>query len=269
METKIGSLAGEAVPDAPEAATPTGFAGAVGSLPLVDLLQVWSMNGFSGLVTVKAAEALGRIYFVDGAIVHADADGVVGEAAVTTIIGWPQGSFELFPNTAALTRTIEKSVSHLLLDVHRVLDERNRSAPPPPAPPAPAAAPARRAPPAPAPAAPAAADTGRTAVDQLRAIPGVLRVVRFGPDGRPVGDPSPAAEALAAKALYLALNPAAAVARAFGLHALSLATLRSPKDPLLLVHSGGQYLAVAVASEAALDPVAAQVRAVLTRSAPR
>jgi hypothetical protein len=261
MDTKSGSLAAPASPD-PSASTPTGFHGAVGSLPLVDLLQVWSMNGFSGLVTVTAPDGMGRIYFVDGTIVHADADGVVGEAAVGTIIGWPQGSFELFPNTATLARTIEKSVSHLLLDVHRLLDERRRAAPaPPPAPP-----PTRAPPPAGAGPAP---DPARALSEQLRAIPGVLRIVRFGPDGRPLGDPSPAAEALAAKGLYLALNPGAAIARAFGLRALSLATLRGAKESLVLVQGGGQHLALAVAPDAALDQVAAQVRAHLTRPAPR
>ncbi len=122
MDGKTGARAAPSGREAP-AATPTGFQGAVGSLPLVDLLQVWSLNGFSGLVTVTSLGVAGRIYFVDGAIVHAEADGHVGEAAVTTIIGWPQGTFELYPNTATLSRTIEKSVSHLLLDAHRVLDE--------------------------------------------------------------------------------------------------------------------------------------------------
>jgi hypothetical protein len=254
-----GKIAG-AIRSSPEAtaATPAGFRGAVGSVPLVDLLQVWSMNGFSGLVTVTSRGGVGRIYFGDGAIVHADAEGVVGEAAISTIIGWPEGSFELFPNTAALTRTIEKSVSHLLLDVHRVLDERRRAAPPTP--------PARRAPPA---AAAPAADAARTTLDRLRAIPGVVHVVRFGADGRPAGDPSPAAEALAAKGLYLALNPASAVARAFGLHALALAALRGAKESLIVVHARDQYLALAVAPDAALDAVCAQIRALLSAPASR
>jgi hypothetical protein len=259
MDTQSGSTTA-ATPSEPASGAPTGFHGAVGSLPLVDLLQVWSMNGFSGLVTVTAPDGVGRIYFVDGTIVHAEAEGVVGEIAVGAIIGWPQGSFELFPNTATLARTIQKSVSHLLLDVHRVLDERRRAAPPPPATPPP-----RRAPAPPA----AAPDAARTLAAQLRAVPGVLRAVRFGADGRPAGDPSPEAEALAAKGLYLALNPAAAVARAFGLHALTLATLRGAQESVVLVHTGAQYLALSVAPDAALDQVGAQVRAILTRSVPR
>ena len=84
-------------------------------------------------------------------------------------------------------------------------------------------------------------------LDAIRALPGVLRAVRFGADGLPVNDPAPASVELAAKGLYLALNPAAAVAEAFGLHALSLATLRGAKESFLLVHAGAQYLCVAVA----------------------
>jgi hypothetical protein len=259
IEIDAGAPAGERHP------TPSGFQGAVGSLPLVDLLQVWSLNGFSGLVIVTAVGVPGRIYFADGAIVHAEAGDVAGEAAISTIIGWPQGSFELFPNTATLARTIEKSVSHLLLDAHRVLDERRRAGPaqgPPPG--ARSAAP----PPPSRPAAPPAgshAAPGKNVLDQIRAIPGVRRAVRFGADGRPQHDPSPESEALAAQALYLALNPAAAVAQAFGLHALSIASLRSARESLVVVHSAGQYLCVAVSPDAALDQVVAQLRALLAR----
>ncbi len=265
MEPKIGAAAAAGQESAPP--TPSGFQGAVDSLPLVDLLQVWSLNGFSGLITVTALGTSGRIYFVDGAIVHAEAGDVVGEAAITTIIGWSQGSFELFPNTATLARTIEKSVSHLLLDAHRVIDERKRTGPVAVAPavPAPAAAPR---PPAPIPA-PVPGTAARSVLDQIRAIPGVVRAVRFGADGRPLNDPAPASEELAAKALYLALNPAAAVADAFGLHGLSIASLRSAKESLVVVHSTAQYLCVAVAPGAAVDQVVAQVRALLTRPAPR
>lgn len=275
MDSKTAGRGAPAWKEAPDA-TPSGFQGAIGSLPLVDLLQVWSLNGFSGLITVTSLAIVGRIYFVDGAIVHAEAGAQVGEAAVATIIGWPQGSFELYPNTATLSRTIEKSVSHLLLDAHRVLDEQRRNAPPAPAAsPAAAAPPGAAAPPTSAarrsstglPAATAAG--GRTVLDQVRAIPGVLRAVRFGPDGRPVNEPSPEAEDLAAKGLYLALQPAAAVAQAFGLQGLSIAALHSARLSFVLVHSASQYLCVAVDPAVPLDPVLAQVRALLTRPAAR
>jgi hypothetical protein len=225
----------------------------------VDLLQVWSMNRFSGLVTITREAQRGQLYLVDGEIVHAEAGELVGEPAVREVIGWPDGAFDLYPNTATLHRTIEKRMSHLLLDAHRVIDEGRRDGPAP----APASAP-------PAPAAPAAPPPAKSGVfDQIRALRGVTQVVRFGPDGRPVGDGGPAAERLAAKGLYLAMRHGAAVASAFGLRDLSVATLHTAEEPFVLIHSAGTYLCVAVAPDAAPDQVAAQLRTLLSRPSGR
>lgn len=241
------------------ASTPSGFQGAIGSLPLVDLLQVWSVNGFSGLVVVTSQGRTGHVYYVDGTVVHAEYEEVVGERALGIIIGWPAGSFDLHPNTVTLHRTIQKSLSHLLLEAHREIDEQRRagaaamSSPPPSAP---------RPPPG---GAPAGASARGAVFDQIRAIPGVIQLVRFGKDGRPAGDAGPAGEALAAKGLYLSLTQAAAVADAFGLHELAFASVRGARESFVLVHASGQYLCVAVAQDAPIEPVMIQLRALLSR----
>jgi hypothetical protein len=236
----------------------SGFQAAVASLPLVDVLQVWSMNRFSGMVSVTGRGRQGHLYFVDGEIVHAEADDLVGEPAVQAILSWPDSAFEPFPNTSTLKRTILKRVSHLILDALRVLDER-RHATPPPVPPAP--------PPMPAPAARAPA--GPSVMDQIRATPGVTQLVRFGKDGRPTAGQGPEAEALAAKGMYLAMTHAAAVAQAFGLQDLSVASLQGRTESLVLVHSAGNYLCLAVTPGVPLEPLVSQVRALLTRVAAR
>lgn len=250
----------------PEAsANRSGFQGAIENLPLVDLLQVWAMNGFSGLVTVSSQGHSGHLYFVEGGIVHAETEGVTGEGAVQRILSWPEGSFDLAPNTTTLHRTIAKSLSHLLLDAHRELDEQRRA---PPAPPPDASAkPVSRTPPSPA-AAPAVPPRSPL-FDHIRAIPGVTGVVRFSNDGRPAGDGSPGAEALAATGLYVAMTHASAIADAFGLHDLSVASVASPTGPFVLLHSRGQYLCVSVASDVALEPLVAQLRQLLARPAAR
>jgi hypothetical protein len=224
------------------------------SLPLVDLLQVWSMNRFSGLVAVTHAGRAGHVYFVDGEIVHAEAGDVTGEPAVGTILAWPGGAIEPIPNTTTLKRTITKRLSHLLLDAARVVDEQRRSEP--------AATPA--------PAPPAATGGGApTVLDRIRALAGVTRVVRFGKDGRTSPGEGPAGEELAAKALYLALNHAGAVAAAFGLRDVVLASVQGARESFVVVHGGGTYLAVAVGPGVAVEPVAAQVRTLLARPASR
>jgi len=223
-------------------------------LPLVDLLQVWSLNHFSGMVRVTSKGRAGHLYFVDGEIVHAEAEGASGEGAVRAIIAWADPAFEPFPNTSTLKRTIQKRLSHLLLDAHREFDERRRTGEPPA--PTTAQAPAQEAP-------------RPSVMDQIRAIRGVTGIARFGQDGRPSGSDGPDAQALAAKGLYLALNHAAAVARAFGLRDLVLAAVEGVGDSFILIHAQGRYLGVAIQAGAAAEPIAAQIRALLSRPVAR
>jgi hypothetical protein len=230
----------------------SGLRGSGASLPLVDLLQVWSLNRFSGLVAVGSRGRGGKLHFAEGEIVHAEAGGQEGEPAVRVILSWSDVTFEPFPNTTTLKRTIQKRVSHLLLDAHRELDEARRT----PAPEAPAHTPAPQA---------------TSSLDQLRALRGVTGVVRFGADGRPTGASAgdPAAEALAGKALYLALTHAQAVGQSFGLRDLWLAALEGPRESMIVVHSGAHYLGLSVAPGTPVDPLIPQVRALLTRPAGR
>jgi hypothetical protein len=223
-------------------------------VPLVDMLQLWSMNRFSGLIAVTWQSETGNLYFSDGEIVHAEAGGVTGEPAVQVILTWPDGSFESYTNTGTLKRTIQKKVSHLLLDAHRIIDEQRKAAPPMTTPP-PVPPPLR--PPAPPP----------SLLDQVRAIPDVIGLARFGSDGRPSGDQGPEAESLAAKGLYLAMTHAAAVATAFGLRDLAIASLRGAQESFVLVHARGSYLCVAVRPGAAVEPVESKVRSILSKAA--
>ena len=172
--------------------------------------------------------------------------------AIPLVVGWPEGSFQLHPKTTTLKRTIAKSLSHLLLHAHRALDERQRH---PPAP-APAATPPT---PAPRPGG----------FDSVRAIPGVKYAVRFKSDGRPLGDPGPEAEALAARGLYLFVTHGVPIGSALGLRDLAFVSLHSERERLLLFHSQGSYLCVSIAPGASNDEVEARVRALLAGAAPR
>ncbi len=231
----------------------SGFQGSIGSLPLVDLLQVWSANRLSGLVTVTYEGRSGSLYFVDGEIAHAEVDGLTGEPAVQVILGWPEGTFELAPNTATLKRTIQKSLSHLLLDAHRGLDELRATTP---------VAPMHSAP-----AAPVKEQSRASVLEQILAIPGVTELVRFGKDGRPVGERGPNSEALAAKGLYLAVTHALNISNAFGLHDLAIASIQGARESFVVVHGHGTYLCIAVTPGAAVDPIIARLRALLTKRA--
>lgn len=231
-------------------ATGGSLSESIAGLPLVDLLQVWSMNRFSGLVAVTSGGKLGNLYLADGELVHAEAGAITGEQAVAAILSWPRGAIEPIPNTTTLERTITKRLSHVLLDAHRVIDELRKAEP--------------------ALAAATAGERGPASVlDRIRALAGVTRVVRFDRNGRTAAGEGPAGEELAAKGLYLAINHAGAVGAAFGLRDVVLASLQGARESFVLVHSAGNYLAVAVGPGVPVDPVAAQVRTLLAKPAAR
>ena len=103
------------------------------------MLQFQSASHFSGSVVFHHEGREAVVFFQQGEVIHAEAGGVRGEAAVQAILGWPTGSFRAHANVGTLARTIEKRLDHLLLDCIRRLDEARRDGVPPAQPPAPAA----------------------------------------------------------------------------------------------------------------------------------
>ena len=227
-----------------------GFEGSVSNLLLTDVIQLEGQNRFSGLITVAWKECQGRLFFLGGEIVHAETDGLEGEAAVCEMVGWPAGSFSIKENVSTFARTIGKQLSHLLLDVHAALDhirtghgaqahgEAGRPTPP--------------------------EEGSMTIAEAVRALPDVSYAVLLSADGTPVGDPSPQAEALGAKGMFLSTLMGGPVGSAFGLGELQVASLHTNREQLLLIHSRDQFLCVAVFPGASLDEVEAAIRRTLS-----
>lgn len=227
-----------------------GFEGFLSNLALPDLLQLHGQNRFSGSIVVAYEGLEGLIFLQNGEVVHAEAGDLKGEDAVCAILGWPTGNFVAHANVSTFSRTVQKGLDHLLLDAHRRIDEvRKRQA----------AAPARpegRAPPAEKHGPPGV-------VTKVRAIPGVTYAVLFNRDGVAMGDPSPAAESLAARSLHLASAVASPLGQALGLGDLHLAAVSSQGRQFLLFQSRDTYLAASIADGLALAEAEAAIRRAL------
>jgi predicted regulator of Ras-like GTPase activity (Roadblock/LC7/MglB family) len=169
-----------------------GFEGEVSGLGLSDIVQLNAINRFSGCIDARYEDRRGLIFLREGEIVHAECGSLGGEPAFYEIVTWPGGRFTLQENVATTRATIKKSASFLLLEGHRLLDERRRTvaarAEAPPAAPQPAGKPS----------------SAGEVLARLRAIPGALYAVIQGRDGGRIGDASYEAEVLAGQALYLA-----------------------------------------------------------------
>jgi uncharacterized protein DUF4388 len=223
----------------------TGFEGGVAGLGLADLVQLNAANRFTGAFRVRHEERVGLIFFRDGEIVHAEQGGIVGEDAFVEILGWPGGKFEVEPNVLPGTRTIQKTLEHLLLDSHRVLDERragHQAAPPPPA-----AAPAKP-----------------SSVEVARSIPEVTCAVVLTRECRRVGKGGYEEEALAGETGYLALA-ATELGALFQAGELKSGAVHGGRRHLLLYATRTHYLGVSASSESDPDGVDAALRAALSK----
>jgi predicted regulator of Ras-like GTPase activity (Roadblock/LC7/MglB family) len=229
--------------------TVVGFEGEVAGMGLTDLLQVNARNRFSGCVRVQNGEQLGVVYFRDGDIVHAEQGDTIGEEACIDVLQWQQGRFSVELNVVTARRTIEKSCEHLILDAHRRLDERRAG---------------RGGPERPPPLA-AARPPAVSAVETVRAIPGVDEAVLVTRQGQCLGDEGYAAELLAGQTVYLAMV-GAEFGALFKCGEVRSASVEGTDRHLLLYASKSQHtLGVLAEPEAAVGAVDAAIRAALTR----
>jgi predicted regulator of Ras-like GTPase activity (Roadblock/LC7/MglB family) len=227
-----------AVPESTKEAT--GFHGDVAGLSLADVIQLNGNNGFSGCITVQQGSEAGRIFFRDGRIVHAEQGGKSGEAAFYEIMEWSSGHFSLAPNVSTTSHTIQKSTQFVLMEAHRLIDERRAGhLPPPPA--EPEASGDVAAPPS----------TGTL----LKAVAGVERAVQLGKDGVSLDGGSPEDEVLAGEAAYLAVM-ANRIGASLGAGEVRSIAVRRAAGHLLVLAARTGYLGVLV--DARREPAAAE-----------
>ena len=226
---------------------PSGFEGGVAGLGLSDLIQLNAANRFSGCFRVRFDDRVGLIFFRDGDVVHAEQDGKVGEEAFCDILEWPRGTFDAEPNVVTARRTIQKKCEHLLLDAHRVIDERRA-----------------RGGASPSPSSRPEPQARTSTVDVVRAVPDVSTAVVLTRDGVRLGEGGYEEDALAGKVAYVALC-GAELGTLFQAGELRSATVQASLHHVLLYSTRSHYLGASTAPES--DPVAvdAAIRGALTK----
>jgi CheY-like chemotaxis protein len=99
-----------------------GFRG-VQSKSLMDIIQMECLSLSSTVLRITRGSLVGKIWIVGGELIHAEAEGVVGEAAFRRILEWRSGTFENLPAELEHERTINKPVNALLLEMAQAMDE--------------------------------------------------------------------------------------------------------------------------------------------------
>lgn len=226
-----------------------GFQGAVAGLSLADVIQLNGNNGFSGCITVQYGAQLGRVFFREGKIIHAEQGGKIGEDAFYDILAWRAGHFSLEPNVSTTSFTIKKSSQFVLMEAYRLMDERRARSQEKDGPQAPESL---------------ASGASKPIAERLRSMPGVAYAVLMGGNGSCVDDASPDAAALAGRAAYLAMigNQIGAILGAGQLVSAAVHTTDASRR-VFVVARQDHYLGALVESDAELVSVEAGVRRLL------
>lgn len=101
-----------------------GLKGSLESINLADIMQLVSNSKQSGrFLLQKSTGEKGYIYINNGEIVHSEVGNFKGEDAVFTLTAWSNGEFEFEEAEFNVDKTITKSVTSILMDSARRIDE--------------------------------------------------------------------------------------------------------------------------------------------------
>ena len=99
------------------------FRGELAEIPPFAVLQILEMGRKTGILKLETDQGVGTLWFAEGAPVHAESKNQIGFDAALTIIQASAGQFTFEPLTTAPEPTIAASVTELLLEASRLLDE--------------------------------------------------------------------------------------------------------------------------------------------------
>lgn len=103
--------------------TREAFRGDLAEIPPYAVLQILEMGRKTGELSVEGDTASGRLWFLRGDPIHAETKRQLGFDAAAALVTVTAGSFCFEPTLETPTPTIEASVTQLLLEASRNVDE--------------------------------------------------------------------------------------------------------------------------------------------------
>lgn len=99
------------------------FGGDLAEIPPYAVIQILELGRKTGELRVEGDRASGSIWLLRGDPVHAETKGQVGFDAALTLVNVASGRFSFEPSLDTPEATIEASVTQLLLESARLMDE--------------------------------------------------------------------------------------------------------------------------------------------------
>jgi CheY-like chemotaxis protein len=100
--------------------------GNIEQMPMVDLLQLLTMNRRSGVLGITTAYGAGEVRLSDGEVIDAVYRRLEGEKAFYRLLGEREGRFAFSPGAPATARRLTSPTSQLLMEAMRQVDEVRR-----------------------------------------------------------------------------------------------------------------------------------------------
>lgn len=101
--------------------------GSLKDMSVADIIQHNCQDRKTAYVEIKHSNSTARLYFHDGAVVHASMAGLTGEEVVYQILPWDDGEFSVEMGIEAPVVTIKRGWSGLLLEGAKRLDEQSQA----------------------------------------------------------------------------------------------------------------------------------------------
>jgi hypothetical protein len=105
----------------------TVLEGSLSHLDLPGVIQMLAHSRQSGVLYINAESLDGTIFFNRGEVLHAEVGEIIGDEAVIRTIktcnGMVRGGYKFVPGSLAATRTVFRSVTELMLEALREIDE--------------------------------------------------------------------------------------------------------------------------------------------------
>ncbi len=220
-----------------------GFTGELPKVHLADILQLHSQNGFSGGLSVQQNTSKGVVFFNKGQVIHAEQNDISGIDAIYRMLGWKGGQFACLPNLKTMHSSINMSMSQLLLECHRRLDEEG------------------------------VVDTeevtkmpeaGNKTVQKISPIPGVNFAVLIDDNGHPDNDSSSSASRLSAQGHFFA-DVGKKLGALLGADGYHFSVVTGSGGHCLNFQSNNRALVVATPGNCEYQPIESAIRSTLAR----
>ncbi len=105
----------------------TALQGSLSHLDLPGVMQMLCHSRQTGALHINAGETDGIVFFSEGTISHAESGDCVGDDAVMQIVkrcnGAEKGVYKFVPGDTAVTRTVLRSATELMMEALREVDE--------------------------------------------------------------------------------------------------------------------------------------------------